>query len=296
MSDKIKLHTQGVSDDWSVADGDRTSKLRGLLGEDQVLSALRHVAALDPPVGHDCVSPRAIVELADGPVSFTGRPGALFCDRAGADVTANDAAAYVFGHISLEDLKALSIAVAPPPPAGTAASTADGPAKPSRLYKAAGVLGEIAGTAMSGGAMAGVETAGVAIAESVSGKRAPEHEHGRERPAVGRVRRRFTWRQYVSFVLAGCFLAAGLVSAVGAISVAARGGASDDIAFAAVTSGLLMFIGLVWIYASIRQAPRMDEKGNWIDADGNVILGVGLAHIMNLQDHEPSDDGDYGGD
>ena len=333
MSTKLNLFTQGVSDDWLSADGDSRSKFRGALDEIQILSALRFVEALDRPDGHDGGPPQVTIESAAGQLNFTGTGTKLISQEADSIVSPENAAALASGDITLDELKTLNEfksgdqvtappppISAPPPPAAASTNqpkrrarrsksgrqqdaTNQAPTKPSKSQKAAGVLGAIAGAAMGGGMIGGTEAATTMATGAIAGA-AAANEQDKPQHAVGRIRRRFTWRQYVSFLLSGGFILVGAVSIAGAISMSDRGVSSDDVMFALILAGMMFLIGFIWIYASVRQAPRTDAQGNRVDADGNIMLGVGMAHMMTMQDtydndtydNDSYDGGDFGGD
>ena len=106
MATTIEVETQGISDDWSTADGDHTTRSRGALGHKQVLSAMLHLAPLDTPAGDDACPPHVITRGAAGEFSFIGQGGAIFCPEIDAELTAQAACDTAFG----------KRAVAPPPP------------------------------------------------------------------------------------------------------------------------------------------------------------------------------------
>ncbi|GEM_PF-3289067 len=106
MATTIEVETQGISDDWSTADGDHVTKSRGELGREQVLSAMLHLAPLDTPAGNDACPPHVITRGPTGDFSFIGQGGAIFCPETDAELTAQAACDTVFGKRTF----------APPPP------------------------------------------------------------------------------------------------------------------------------------------------------------------------------------
>jgi hypothetical protein len=106
MATIIEVETQGISDDWSKADGDHATKPRGELGHEQVLSAMLHLAPLDTPAGDDPCPPHVITRGPAGDFGFIGQGGSIFCPETDAELTAQAACDTAFG----------KRAVAPPPP------------------------------------------------------------------------------------------------------------------------------------------------------------------------------------
>ncbi len=307
MGNSVKTRTQGISDDWLSADGDYTTKLRGDLDETQIESALKYLAVLDTPDGDDLCAPHVLVESPSGQIGFIGQGDSVFCLESETEVSPQAGAAFAVGRIGLADLAEPDVITAPPPPATAppppsrrakpkARKSGQQPAKPdprdAKPSRVAGILGTAVGTALSGGVASGVEAG---IGEAFSRDDASD-KTGQPERAVGRVRKRLTWRQYVSFLFGGGFIVGGLVCVAGAISVADRGGSSEDIAFAAILAGAFTLIGVIWIFASLRAAPRFDQKGNRVDASGNVLLGIGMAHAMNMADDWSDDFSDGGFD
>lgn len=106
MTTMIEVETQGISDDWTRADGDFTTKSRGLLKADQTLSAMLHLAQLDTPEGSDPCPPHVLTKGPVGSFSFTGQGGTIFCVETDTEITAHQACDTAFGKLT----------TAPPPP------------------------------------------------------------------------------------------------------------------------------------------------------------------------------------
>ena len=282
MTELLEVHTQGIADDWVSADGDFETKFRGALSRDQVLSALMHLEPLALPEGAEC-PPHVLVETRGGEVlSFVGQGGAIECLEAAADVTPEEGVALSFGELDLASFAEEQTAPAPPP---MPARRNPGPARraPPRMekqqtskgMKAAGILGAVAGAAMGGGFAGGAEGASMAATGAVAGVAS-----GQADPSD--YRRKNTWRTYLAYLLAGLFLLGGLMGLVGIFS------ARDTESKFAAGAMFAVFGGIGWviIHAANKQRPYVDD-------DGNVMLGVGMAHMMN--DHG-ADDGDWDGD
>jgi len=306
MGNQVKTWTQGISDDWLTADGDYTTKLRGVLDGAQIESALNFLMVLDTPDGDDPCTPHVLIEGPSGQIGFIGQGDSIYCLESETEVSPQTGAALALGRINVADLSEPQVVTAPPPPVTPPRSTTPAQPKPekqkpgpsrrqSKSRRLAGILGSAVGTALTGGVASGVEAG---IGEALSGDDAPaaSERSNRTTRAVGRVRKRLTWRQYVSFLFGGGFIVGGFVCVAGALSVADRGGSSDDIAFAAVLAAALILIGFVWIIASLRSAPRFDAQGNQVDASGNILMAVGMAHAMNMADDWGDDYGDAGMD
>jgi len=73
------VETQGISDDWSTADGDFSTRSRGVLKADDVLSAMLHLTPLDTPDGADPCPPQVIAQTRKGAISFVGQGGTIYC-------------------------------------------------------------------------------------------------------------------------------------------------------------------------------------------------------------------------
>lgn len=106
MAITISVETQGISDDWSKANGDFDTKLRGMLEKDQVLSAMLHLASLDTPQSEDPCPPHILAEGKAGSFGFTGQGGTIYCVDTDQEMTPHQATDMAFG----------ALAVAPPPP------------------------------------------------------------------------------------------------------------------------------------------------------------------------------------
>jgi len=106
MAVTIEVETQGISDDWTRADGDFETKSRGLLEAEQVLSALLHLAPLDIPAGDDPCPPQIVTRGHAASFSFIGQGGSIFCPDTDTELTAKQACDMAFG----------KKAMAPPPP------------------------------------------------------------------------------------------------------------------------------------------------------------------------------------
>lgn len=118
MSTTIELETQGISDDWTTADGDYTPRSRGTVDERQLLSAMLHLVPLDMPAGEDPCPPHVITRGPAGDFSFIGQGGSIFCPDTDSELTAQAACDRAFGKQTTGRQ-----AVAPPPPMPTAAVT-----------------------------------------------------------------------------------------------------------------------------------------------------------------------------
>jgi len=120
MALTIEVETQGISDDWLRADGDFTVKPRGLLGADQVQSAMAHLAPLDTPDGGDVCAPQIVTRGDFGSFSFIGQGGSIYCPETETEMTARIAADMALG-------KAVT---APPPPLARRRPPSQAPARP----------------------------------------------------------------------------------------------------------------------------------------------------------------------
>jgi len=106
MVSEIEVETQGVSDDWTRANGDFDVKARGLLNARQMLSAMLHLSQLDTPEGDDACAPQLITRAHQGAFSFIGQGGTIFCPETDSELTAPQATDMAFGKRGF----------APPPP------------------------------------------------------------------------------------------------------------------------------------------------------------------------------------
>lgn len=106
MSELVKVETQGISDDWSTANGDFDTKSRGMLSADQVLSAMLHLAPLDTPLSDDPCPPHVLTARLSGQLSFVGQGGTIFCLETDQELTPHQASDLALGKTS----------AAPPPP------------------------------------------------------------------------------------------------------------------------------------------------------------------------------------
>lgn len=288
MTERVNVHTQGVADDWTFADGDFETKFRGALSHDQVLSALIHLEPLELPDGAEC-PPHVLIDSADGTVlSFVGQGGAIECLEAGVDVSPEEGVALAFGEMGIEDLAEEPSAPAPPPPPvqgrrAPARGSAQKAAQPrnSRGMKAAGLLGAVAGAAMGGGFAGGAEGASMAATGAAAGAASSQGGPAGQGAPAG-YRRKNTWRTYGAYILASFFFLGGLMGLAGIFS------ARETESKLAAGAMLAVFGGIGWaiVHAANKQRPYVDD-------DGNVMLGIGMAHMLN--DHG-SDDGDWGSD
>ena len=111
----IGVQTQGIANDWLSADGAHDIKSRGLLSDDQLLSAMLHLARLDTPDIDDACPPHVLVEGTNGQLSFVGQGGSIFCVEVGREMNADEATGLVLGKSGF----------APPPPPLPGAETKD---------------------------------------------------------------------------------------------------------------------------------------------------------------------------
>ncbi len=113
MGASLKVETQGISDDWSRANGDYTVKQRGDLGEDRLRSAMLHLAPLDTPAGNDPCPPQIVTRGPAGAFSFIGQGGTIYCPETDSEMSAEQASEVAFGRAG----------TAPPPPLPPAVAT-----------------------------------------------------------------------------------------------------------------------------------------------------------------------------
>ncbi len=106
MAKTIKVETQGISDDWLTANGDFDPKSRGMLKQDQLNSAMLHLAPLDTPDTDDPCPPHVQTEGDSGMFSFIGQGGTIYCSEVDQELTPRQATDLAFGKAS----------IAPPPP------------------------------------------------------------------------------------------------------------------------------------------------------------------------------------
>jgi len=315
MTATVKLSTQGISDDWTSANGAIDTMFRGALTRNEVMSALYHLSPLELPEGAEC-PPYVIVEGVDGSITFIGQGGAVECIEANADVTPDQGAALAFGEISIQSLTVASapppppMAAPPPPlpqteqkqknhtrptasrdtrqptPQPTSAQNSGRPAKQnskqkirpqSKGMKAAGMLGGVLGAAMGGGLTGGSETATAAATGVAAGI---SMEQDKSLPPG--LKQKNTWRQYVIYILASLFIAGAIVSVIGIFA------APDQEGKIAAGLGFLVSGGIAWglLHMTRKQRP-------WIDNDGNIYTGLMMAQMLNIADAESSDDNDY---
>jgi len=97
MTATINLETQGISDDWSAANGEFDTRSRGMLKEDQVLSAMLHLAPLDTPDTDDPCPPHILTDGKAGSFSFVGQGGTIYCADVDRELTPRQAADLALG-------------------------------------------------------------------------------------------------------------------------------------------------------------------------------------------------------
>jgi hypothetical protein len=285
MVQTVRVHTQGITDDWSQAHGDHDTVDRGLLTHEQVFSALHHASRLSVPEGDDVCPPHILIAGEAGDFSFVGEHGKLFCPEIGTELRPDEGASLAFGMVQADDLKPASTprparpAIGqPPPPVGrnevqetpTVVKSAAGP-ETSKAQRVAGVLGVVAGAAVGGGMAGGADVAREAATGAVLGS-------GSAMAPAQKPKRRFTWRTWLGLFLGGCFLLAGLISIAG-IDQASRSSNEEDLWAALVITGALLVIGIVIVIAALKSRPYEATDGN------GVMTGVAMAHMMTMNEH-----------
>ena len=113
----VKIETQGVSENWARADGRFETLRRGDLNEEQVLSAMVHVAMLDTPAGDDPCAPCVTARRAGEAFSFYGQGGALFSPELERELSPADAVDVAFGKVRHAPPPPMPEGKAVPPPA-----------------------------------------------------------------------------------------------------------------------------------------------------------------------------------
>ena len=189
----VTVETQGISDNWSVADGDYDPISRGPLTHEQVTLALYHAAHLAEPVGDDPYPPHVQTDGPAGQVSFVGQQGSLFCPEADMALQHDVGADLAFGKVKVEQIAATQATIGSPPPPISQPRPGS-----SKAAAAAGVLGMVAGAALGGGIAGGADGARLAATGAVAGAAS-------DVDGPVRVKRRFTWRTWIGLILGGGF-------------------------------------------------------------------------------------------
>jgi len=121
MPNTIDVETQGISDDWSKANGEYETKSRGGLDKAQVLSAMVHLAPLDTPQSDDPCPPHVQTNGPGGSFSFVGQGGSIYCVETDQELTPQEATETAFG----KRVMAPPPLVAPRPTASVSTSAAE---------------------------------------------------------------------------------------------------------------------------------------------------------------------------
>jgi len=129
----IQVDTQGISDDWTTANGVFDPVSRGDLDMDQVLSAMQCLAPLDTPDTDDPCPPHVQTKGPAGNFSFVGQGGTIYCTDVDQFMTPRQAAKVAFGARS----------VAPPPPPKPHIRPSGGPVTPPQMKHRYGWRGRI---------------------------------------------------------------------------------------------------------------------------------------------------------
>ena len=93
-------------------------------------------------------------------------------------------------------------------------------------------------------------------------------------------------RQVIGYLLGVVFLLGGLLFGAAGIEFGLEKGKSDDVWFAIIMGGMLVFIGVLIIWGVRRQAKRQAM------IDSGMLTGIGMAHMMNMDDYDDGDVGD----
>jgi len=104
----IRVQTQGISADWSRADGSYATLDRGSWDHDglvALLDRLRFLADPDPdsPDGADC-PPHVVTEAPPGRFSFVMEAGAIYCHETTCLITVSEAVALAAGQQSVDEV------------------------------------------------------------------------------------------------------------------------------------------------------------------------------------------------
>ncbi|MQX35998.1 hypothetical protein [Roseospira navarrensis] len=103
----VKVETQGISADWTRADGSYDAVHRGLMDHAGLVGLFQRIHALEVPEEdrfNDFCPPHVMASGPAGSVSFVMDGGAIFCDETECEVTPAEAAALATGRESITDV------------------------------------------------------------------------------------------------------------------------------------------------------------------------------------------------